>query len=41
MHLGAKTILFALLVGAALATLAGPPEPERAWRSPSVHVRNH
>jgi hypothetical protein len=39
MHLAAKTILFAILVGLAVATLAGPPAAERAWRSPSMNVR--
>lgn len=31
MHLVAKTILFAMLVGAAVGILLGPPEPQRAW----------
>ena len=38
MHLGVKTILLAMLLGAAIATLTGPPEPEVARRLTSVHV---
>ena len=38
MHLGAKTILLAMLLGAAIATLTGPPEPGGARRLVSVQV---